>query len=46
MTKNKPKEIIRQVQQDPNFTEIFSRDWRQPTKSKPRKQTKSKEQSK
>lgn len=37
MTKNKLKEIVKRVQQDPKFKEIFSSDWRQPIKSKPSK---------
>lgn len=43
MTKDKLNEIIKRVQQDPKFAEIFSSDWRQPIKSKP---SKSKEKSK
>ena len=46
MTKDKINEIIKHVQQDPKFTEIFSRDWRQPIKSKSTKPSKSKEKSK
>lgn len=43
MTKDKLNKIVKLVQQDPKFTEIFSRDWRQSIKSKP---SKSKEKSK
>lgn len=46
MTKDKLNKIIKRVQQDPKFAEIFSIDWRQPIKSKPHNQSKSKEQSK
>lgn len=46
MTKDKLIKIIKQIQQDPKFAEIFSSNWEQPIKSKPTKHSKSKEKSK